>query len=728
MSRYRGACPQCKTRTWYPDAIGGMICKFGHQLVNFQVQVGDLSGIGRITRSRRQKKGKSSSSGGMKFARNDPKEKIKLILLAFQYSLRLQLDALINKMGFPPELEHVVRQLWTLYVNKHKAIETIKNLSRNNTYELGNLSEEEFRELYELKAINLLIILYLGMAWLRLPVTLWVLSKELPYLNIRKDLPDSIKLHLGLSRLKTFEPSDLVPCSTLHKLEYSFTQVYKLHYGIIFPEINMPLILYQYIRDLVLPVEFYVITKELGQLLNINLYPDQTFQSNRPVVILMALLVIVIKIVYGLDDESRIPNKYDKFMYYLPTFDQWVKKLGEVQQNLSDNRIPWEYTDLKEWINKSPDTYVKYCDDFFQEKNRFAPKPLNSKIERLRKRERDLEGNNSDDIDNEDEKETQESLQDKFKRFKIFQRIKSRIGKLEKELNDSVSYKGENDEETPNKDDLLLIDITEIKEMIINSNVNLESFYINTDEPTIVNIEDHLQELFFCVKPPSSLLASSLNEDRKGKKAVYNTKSDDDKADGNSNHYSDINSSRDHGIGMSKNPGIQDLFSRYSTFSYKKYKQDNRNIDNYNTNHIYLSDEEDHFIINKYSDNNHKRIGQDYKTYQVYEIYRDRLKLKKSELAGEYHEDYERVLLFCSNIVGVNMKTLQKNPDTFPKLQVDKGAIKFILSGANIMCPGLTSKGARIDEELPAEAIVSIFAEGKEHALAVGLTKKSTED
>ncbi|CAJ0874198.1 15836_t:CDS:2, partial [Entrophospora sp. SA101] len=67
-------------------------------------------------------------------------------------------------------------------------------------------------------------------------------------------------------------------------------------------------------------------------------------------------------------------------------------------------------------------------------------------------------------------------------------------------------------------------------------------------------------------------------------------------------------------------------------------------------------------------------------------------------------------------------------PKKSPLLQVDKGAIKFILSGANIMCPGLTSKGARIDEELPAEAIVSIFAEGKEHALAVGLTKKSTED
>lgn len=63
-----------------------------------------------------------------------------------------------------------------------------------------------------------------------------------------------------------------------------------------------------------------------------------------------------------------------------------------------------------------------------------------------------------------------------------------------------------------------------------------------------------------------------------------------------------------------------------------------------------------------------------------------------------------------------------------PKLQVDRGAIKFVLSGANIMCPGLTSKGARMDTDLPADSIVAIMAEGKENALAVGLLKMSTED
>lgn len=93
-----------------------------------------------------------------------------------------------------------------------------------------------------------------------------------------------------------------------------------------------------------------------------------------------------------------------------------------------------------------------------------------------------------------------------------------------------------------------------------------------------------------------------------------------------------------------------------------------------------------------------------------------------------------------------------------PEVQVDKGAIRFVLGGANIMCPGLTSKGGRMEEELPAETAVvrvsdkgreggktgkeghvthfsasstnvqAIRAEGKEMVLALGLTKMSTTD
>lgn len=75
------------------------------------------------------------------------------------------------------------------------------------------------------------------------------------------------------------------------------------------------------------------------------------------------------------------------------------------------------------------------------------------------------------------------------------------------------------------------------------------------------------------------------------------------------------------------------------------------------------------------------------------------------------------------------LTTVHKYPDCFPRVQVDRGAIKFVLSGANIMCPGLTSPGAKLPEENFEEGtVVTVYAEGKEHALAIGKLLMSTDD
>jgi PUA domain protein len=71
------------------------------------------------------------------------------------------------------------------------------------------------------------------------------------------------------------------------------------------------------------------------------------------------------------------------------------------------------------------------------------------------------------------------------------------------------------------------------------------------------------------------------------------------------------------------------------------------------------------------------------------------------------------------------------DPYILPKVQVDRGAIRFLLAGAHMMCPGFTSAGGRLppaEEAVPAERLVAIHAEGKEHAVGVGITKLSTED
>lgn len=69
------------------------------------------------------------------------------------------------------------------------------------------------------------------------------------------------------------------------------------------------------------------------------------------------------------------------------------------------------------------------------------------------------------------------------------------------------------------------------------------------------------------------------------------------------------------------------------------------------------------------------------------------------------------------------------DPYILPAVKVDRGAIRFLLAGANMMCPGLTSAGGYLppdDAPLKSGTPVAIFAEGKEHPAAIGITKLST--
>lgn len=71
-----------------------------------------------------------------------------------------------------------------------------------------------------------------------------------------------------------------------------------------------------------------------------------------------------------------------------------------------------------------------------------------------------------------------------------------------------------------------------------------------------------------------------------------------------------------------------------------------------------------------------------------------------------------------------HIRLLHKYPFLLPTCQVDKGAIPFIIGGANVMCPGLTSKGG-IVPDVKADQAVSILCEGKQYPLGIGLTTMS---
>jgi len=88
-----------------------------------------------------------------------------------------------------------------------------------------------------------------------------------------------------------------------------------------------------------------------------------------------------------------------------------------------------------------------------------------------------------------------------------------------------------------------------------------------------------------------------------------------------------------------------------------------------------------------------------------------------------------------------HLTLVHKYPQCFPRVRCDRGAIRFVLSGATLMVPGLTSAGGRLPgegegeeegqwgtEELEPGTAVVVEAEGKENACFVGVLKMGTEE
>jgi len=117
---------------------------------------------------------------------------------------------------------------------------------------------------------------------------------------------------------------------------------------------------------------------------------------------------------------------------------------------------------------------------------------------------------------------------------------------------------------------------------------------------------------------------------------------------------------------------------------------------------------------------------------------------KKGEAAeGETPSDEPVFFQHRDGPILPTLRVIHKYPSLkFTSVTVDEGAIPFILGGANIMCPGLTKEG---HSHMPEDGVeqdangfdkpglakgdgVVIMAEGKEHAIAIGVMKMSSAD
>jgi RNA polymerase I-specific transcription initiation factor RRN7 len=268
------------------------------------------------------------------------REAFDLYLKCLQLILRHQLWFLVQKKGFPAELETIVYDLWTLRIAQFgDRIAAVREQSDSqsqsqifNTLESedDSATENEHERIKATKARrdrtlanepnlkDCLALCYLGILTLRLPFTPgdiynWVTDGNMAYRGAIKVLPLTMRDRLPPHYHAALDPN------TMFKYKRFYSSVTDLHlsydkdHGISWPALNVPVLMFRCLRELALPLEIYDATTRLGRLLGYDfaLHNDGNKRMgvrHLPEAQLIGCLIVCVKLMYPLDDKSRQPR------------------------------------------------------------------------------------------------------------------------------------------------------------------------------------------------------------------------------------------------------------------------------------------------------------------------------------------------------------------------------------------------------------------------------------
>ncbi|KAE8147865.1 hypothetical protein BDV25DRAFT_159440 [Aspergillus avenaceus] len=366
----RGVCGQegCRETRYYLDN-GLWFCRRGHQQEGRQVEEDpEIFGVqGKTNRVKKavQEKGSKVYHGRQAYS---------LFLQVYQLILWKQCHALVQGRGFPAQLEHVVRDLWALRLNTYadritdtsEGDEETQFFSSQPSASQDEPDTSRFRgkSLRWPRMIDTIGLCYLGAFIMRLPVGIaefhrMVMCGDVPYIRITRSIPREMKDRLPQEYLSLFESARLLKAEHFQKAVLELSLLYRYKFGVQFPALNLPPILYQRISRLALPIEVYAAVKRLRGVLEFNLeyqaeVPGKSRPLHLPEVQLATLIVISTKLLFPFDDIKRYPVSTKEPTTQVIDWKLWA----EAQRNF-ENRVR-----VRGKIGKGNEIQVKEKDVF----------------------------------------------------------------------------------------------------------------------------------------------------------------------------------------------------------------------------------------------------------------------------------------------------------------------------------------------------------------------------
>ncbi|KAH9899892.1 hypothetical protein C8Q73DRAFT_638114 [Cubamyces lactineus] len=240
--------------------------------------------------------------------------------------------------------------------------------------------------LYEVPA-STLSCLVLACWTLRLPTMYMdfvklVESYDLPYLDALRLLPETMTRHLRKHTVQALSPHFPPSPLHLHRLASRLARLMYSKYDIFTPEMNAAPILWKAVRCLSGTPTLYVLTKKLARLVSIpltlhrSLAPALTREKKRdptfhkqdsavPEVALVAAVIVVMKLVYGLDGAPRRPRDKDDPACALPLSADLIQAIRAAEEAAEAARPPYS-TDARRSVldmdDKMLDEYLDFCE------------------------------------------------------------------------------------------------------------------------------------------------------------------------------------------------------------------------------------------------------------------------------------------------------------------------------------------------------------------------------
>ncbi|KAI1493495.1 hypothetical protein F5X96DRAFT_184320 [Biscogniauxia mediterranea] len=330
--KFRGGerCDECGARQWYAqDAL--RYCRNGHRLEGFaahEADEDDFGTQGKVSRKKREARSKVR----LKLTGDQGRA---LYLETAQLLLARLARALVDRLGFPAQLEDLVRALWALRVRDLSATladaeggEKEEDMFFSSQSEGGEPDEDgaatwtpdAARRRWKMpKMMDLLALCYLGCLVRRLPVTTgdfhrWAQRGDINFLAAFNDIPRNVRDRLPAEYHRALQVRDHLEPGKLRTVVQGLVVAYKVNYDMVFPPLNHVPMLIRYITELTLPVETYLAAKCIAEILETDYsYPvgsKRVRMMDNPEVLLVTLVVVSAKLLYSPDGVERLPRNH----------------------------------------------------------------------------------------------------------------------------------------------------------------------------------------------------------------------------------------------------------------------------------------------------------------------------------------------------------------------------------------------------------------------------------